>query len=242
MEKIMERRSLLQLACAIMPISLLTTRAEAATPDQSKVAYHLSDLDKVDFVLGNIRNHYNGMGGPDKVTIALVVHGPALKAFHLAGATPDVTKRTDEMKKSGLELNACINTMRAQEVTLKDLLPGDSSSPTKVASCGSPNCNRRATFICGRNTPTSVRLAELRQDRREARHVGADMCVEIVKADIGRRKALLADLGLDVWVLAHFDDGVVQGRQHGAASSPAPGSRTRSRSHNPRRRSAGSEF
>ena len=92
--------------------------------DQSKVAYHLSDLDKVDFVLGNIRNHYNGMGGPDKVTIALVVHGPALKAFHAAGATPDMTKRTDEMKKSGLQLNACINTMRAQEVTLKDLLPG----------------------------------------------------------------------------------------------------------------------
>jgi intracellular sulfur oxidation DsrE/DsrF family protein len=28
------------------------------------------------------------------------------------------------MNKSGLQLNACINTMRAQEVTLKDLLPG----------------------------------------------------------------------------------------------------------------------
>jgi uncharacterized protein len=42
----------------------------------------------------------------------------------LAGATPDMTKRTDEMKNSGLQLNACINTMRAQEVTLKDLLPG----------------------------------------------------------------------------------------------------------------------
>jgi len=122
----MERRSLLQLACAIMPISLLATRAEAAaaTPDQSKVVYHLSDLDKVEFVMGNIRNHYDGMGGPDKVTIALVVHGPALKAFHAAGATPDVTKRAAEMKKSGLELNACIHTMRGQEVTLKDLLPG----------------------------------------------------------------------------------------------------------------------
>src|SRR4029077_16318731 len=74
-ESTMERRSLLQLVCAIMPISLLTTRAEAATPDQSKVVYHLSDLDKVEFVMGNIRNHYNGMGGADKVTIALVVHG-----------------------------------------------------------------------------------------------------------------------------------------------------------------------
>ena len=124
----MHRRNMLTAALgttgAVISAAMAATRANAATPDFSKVAYHLSDLDKVDFVLGNIRNHYNGMGGPDKVTIALVVHGPALKAFHLAGATPDVTKRTDEMKKSGLELNACINTMRAQEVTLKDLLPG----------------------------------------------------------------------------------------------------------------------
>jgi uncharacterized protein len=123
----MQRRSLLQLACAIMPVTAVATRAEAAAgpaPDASKVAYHLSDLDKVDFVLGNIRNHFAGMGGPDKVTIALVVHGPALKAFHLATATPDMTQRTDEMRKSGLKMNACINTMRAQEVTLKDLLPG----------------------------------------------------------------------------------------------------------------------
>jgi intracellular sulfur oxidation DsrE/DsrF family protein len=98
--------------------------ARAATPDAAKVVYHLADLDKVDFVLGNIRNHFSGMGGPDKVTIALVVHGPALKAFHSAEASPDMSKRTDELSKSGLQLNACINSMRAQNVTLTDLLPG----------------------------------------------------------------------------------------------------------------------
>ena len=120
----MLRRNLLQLACAIMPISLVATRADAATPDAAKVVYHLDELEKVDFVFGNIANHYKGMGGPDKVTIALVIHGPALKAFHAASATPEVTKRADDFSKSGLQLNACINTMRAQDVTLKDLLPG----------------------------------------------------------------------------------------------------------------------
>jgi intracellular sulfur oxidation DsrE/DsrF family protein len=120
----MQRRNLLQLACAIMPVSLLATRAEAAVPDAARVVYHLDDLDKVDMVFGNIKNHYAGMGGPDKVTIALVVLGPALKAFHADKASSDVTQRTDEMKKTGLALNACINTMKAQEVTLKDLLPG----------------------------------------------------------------------------------------------------------------------
>jgi uncharacterized protein len=120
----MRRRNLLQLALAITPASLFATRAKADTPSASKVVYHLSDLDKVDFVLGNIINHYKGMGGPDKVTIALVVHGPALKAFHNSDASPDMSKRTDDLTKTGLELNACINTMRAQNVTLKDLLPG----------------------------------------------------------------------------------------------------------------------
>ena len=131
----MERRGLLKLACAIMPITALDARAveahaeelraqAALQRDQAKVVYHLSDLDKVDFVLGNIRNHYNGMGGPDKVTIALVIHGPALKAFHAATVTPDVTQRAGDLQKFGLSLHACINTMRAQEVTLKDLLPG----------------------------------------------------------------------------------------------------------------------
>ena len=124
----MRRRNLLQLALTITPASLLATRAKAETradtPGASKVVYHLADLDKVDFVLGNINNHYKGMGGPDKVTIALVVHGPALKAFHTADAAPDMSKRTDDLSKTGLQLNACINTMRAQNVTLKDLLPG----------------------------------------------------------------------------------------------------------------------
>jgi len=125
----MDRRNMLsgimKIACAIFPASAaLAAGAKAAEPEVQKVVYHLADLDKVDFVLGNIRNHYSGMGGPDKVTIALIVHGPALKAFHLATVTPEVTERTEEVKKSGLRLNACINTMRAQNVTLKDLLPG----------------------------------------------------------------------------------------------------------------------
>jgi uncharacterized protein len=120
----MRRRNLLQLACAIMPISAFVAPARAAAPDAAKAVYHLSDLDKVGFVLGNIRNHYKGMGGPENVTIALVVHGPALKAFHADGAAPETAQDFDELRKTGLTPSACINTMRAQNVTLKELLPG----------------------------------------------------------------------------------------------------------------------
>jgi intracellular sulfur oxidation DsrE/DsrF family protein len=120
----MLRRTLLQLACVTLPIAPFVKPADAATPDGAKVVYHLADLDKVDFVLGNIGNHFDGMGGPQNVTIALVVHGPALKAFRAADATTEVTQQTAARAKSGLQLNACIHSMQALSVTLKDLLPG----------------------------------------------------------------------------------------------------------------------
>jgi len=99
-------------------------KAEPAKPDKHKVAYHLSDFDKAEFVLGNIQNHIDGMGGPDKVTIALVVHGPALKAFHTIAATPKVAERLQNFSKMGVALSACGNTMQSQKVALTDLLPG----------------------------------------------------------------------------------------------------------------------
>jgi intracellular sulfur oxidation DsrE/DsrF family protein len=126
----MNRRDMLtgafKVACATAPVTaaLSVERAAAAGAEFSKAVYHLSDLDKADFVFGNIRNHYIGMGGPDHVTIALVVHGPALKAFHLDGATQEAAKKFEELRNSGLQPSACINTMRAQNVTLKELLPG----------------------------------------------------------------------------------------------------------------------
>jgi uncharacterized protein len=124
----MHRRDMLTAATAaigaLFAAAGQTAQAAPITPDKSKVVYHLSDFDKVDSVFGNIKNHYEGVGGPDKVTIVLVVHGSALKAFHAESATASTVQRTSEFSKSGLELNACINSMRSQNVSLKDLVPG----------------------------------------------------------------------------------------------------------------------
>ena len=123
----MDRRGLLASLATIgglFAASPSARSAPASMPDKAKVVYHLNEPDKVQFVLGNIENHFEGMGGPDKVTIALVVHGPALKAFHAASANPDVKGRLATFIKSGVELGACGNTMKSQNVTEGDLLPG----------------------------------------------------------------------------------------------------------------------
>jgi uncharacterized protein len=126
-EDSMHRRNVFQAALASIGAAFATaavTKAHAAIPDKTKVVYHLNETDKVQFVIGNIENHFEGVGGPDKVTIALVVHGPALRAFHAAVANPDVKRRLASLVSAGVALAACSNTMKGQKVTLKDLLPG----------------------------------------------------------------------------------------------------------------------
>jgi uncharacterized protein len=125
----MNRRSMLWAAVSSIGAGLAGARAAAALAGESpspklKVVYHLNDLDRVQFVLGNIQNHYDGVGGPDNVTIALVIHGPALRAFHLASANPDFTSRFSRLSQAGLQPAACGNTMKAQNVTLAELQPG----------------------------------------------------------------------------------------------------------------------
>jgi len=120
----MHRRSMLWGTISALGAAIAVSRARAATettPGRAKVVYHLSDLDKAGFVIGNIQNHLDGVGGPDNVAIVLVVHGPALRAFQ---ANPDLTHHTSKLSKAGVGFAACSNTMKSQKVTLNDLLPG----------------------------------------------------------------------------------------------------------------------
>lgn len=96
----------------------------ASAEDRMKVVYHVSDADKVEFVLSNIRNHIKGVGGPENVEIILVAHGPALKQFHDIEATDKVRETVSTLQHEGVEFDACGNTMRAQGVDLDGLLPG----------------------------------------------------------------------------------------------------------------------
>ena len=163
----MNRRSLFQLICATMPISVIAAPANAATADASKVVYHLADLDKVDFVLGNISNHFKGVGGPEYVTIALVVHGPALKAFHTADASPDMSQRTGDIVETDCS-SMPASTPCARRTLRSRICCRASSSPTRAAWCGSPICSRRALSICGRSRAHSSPVKSRRRPSRAA--------------------------------------------------------------------------
>ena len=103
-------------------LGLRAVQAAATEPARQKVAYHLSDVDKVNFVLGNIKNHYDGTAG--NVDIVLVVHGPALASFKSKGISAAISGRFAGLVRQGLESRACANTMQGMDVTLADLLAG----------------------------------------------------------------------------------------------------------------------
>jgi len=124
------RRNLFARLFAASAASLVAFRSPAGAAPAAgdggvpKIAYHLADIDKVNFVLGNIENHIVGEGGPDKVHIVLVVHGPALAMFQTAKTNADITRRLSRIADAGVGLNACGNTMKAQNIEVADLLPG----------------------------------------------------------------------------------------------------------------------
>lgn len=113
--------NLLRMIPALAMALMLATGALAG--DKLKVVYHVSEIDRVGFTLGNMANHIKGVGGPENVDLVLVAHGPALKAFHGMSADDKVSSRVDALQLSGVRFEACGNTMNAQGVGLDDLLP-----------------------------------------------------------------------------------------------------------------------
>jgi uncharacterized protein len=96
-------------------------------PKQHKVVYHLTEagVDKAKFVLGNVQNHIEGVGGPENIeAIELVVHGPALKTFVTASIDTEVKAKLDRLQVQGVTFGACGNTMKNFNLTLEQLPQG----------------------------------------------------------------------------------------------------------------------
>jgi hypothetical protein len=105
-------------------LAVLAAAGSAQVADRQKVVYHVTEAERVPFVLGNIENHIRGVGGPDKVEIILVAHGPAVKAFEKKEAPPPVLERIAGLKRNGVDFNACGNTLRNNKAEIGDLADG----------------------------------------------------------------------------------------------------------------------
>jgi uncharacterized protein len=117
----MLRRAFLR-AAGLVAATGATGDALAAASD-NKVVYHLSDRERVLFVLGNIENHYKAFA-PGEVTIALVVHGEPLAAFRRIAENERFTEHLRGLVEKGLTPLACVNTMEWLKIALAELPQG----------------------------------------------------------------------------------------------------------------------
>jgi intracellular sulfur oxidation DsrE/DsrF family protein len=118
------RRLLLKLSSAAALLWFLESKRAKAAPTRVKVVYHLSDAEKVGFVLGNIANHLSAIGNGETADIRLVVHGPALMTFSVRSMDVGTEERLVDLTQRGLSLEACGNTMKGAGLNLADLAPG----------------------------------------------------------------------------------------------------------------------
>lgn len=103
---------------------LMTLGSATFAADKLNVVYHVSEAEKVPFVLNNMQNHIDGVGGPDNIHIVMVAHGPAINALTDIEATDKVRKAVERLRGEGVEFDMCGNTLKAFHLTLDELLPG----------------------------------------------------------------------------------------------------------------------
>lgn len=129
-----DRRSILKTWLAAAMAGLFVVAAAgvvyaAHTPankKKHKTVIQLNDKDwkHAMFVLGNIKNIYKGVKGPQNIDIELVVFGPALKNFTKKNMKPQVKARLEALQLDGLRFGACGNTMKRFKISLDELPQG----------------------------------------------------------------------------------------------------------------------
>ena len=115
----MKTTSILALLAVLCGVSSVATAAE-----KINVVYHLSEPDRAAFVLNNMQNHIDGVGGPENINMVLVVHGPAVNALNEIEATEKVSSGVASLREQGVAFEMCGNTLEVFNLELDELLPG----------------------------------------------------------------------------------------------------------------------
>jgi hypothetical protein len=110
--------------------------ANHRTPDgKIKVLYHIdgSDLGVAKYAMALINKHIEAEGGPDKIDIKVVVHGPALKLFDKKNVDPILLKKLKMVMGKGVEPEMCQVSMKLFKMPLDSLVSGFKPTEHPVA-------------------------------------------------------------------------------------------------------------
>ncbi|HET9845934.1 MAG TPA: DsrE family protein [Nitrospira sp.] len=128
MRGLTSHRLVLFFICAIaVPLTFGVHPGEAvAAGDKVKVLYHVDgkDPEVAKYALALINKHIDAEGGPEKIDVELVVHGPALELFEKDKMDPEMTKRFNQIMEKGVKAEMCQVSMKAFGKTIENLAKG----------------------------------------------------------------------------------------------------------------------
>ena len=112
-------------ALLVLPVSQSPLHA-AEGKAKVKVLYHVDgkDPEVAKYALALINKHIDAEGGPDKIDVELVVHGPALTLFEQDKIDPELQKRFDQALKNGVHAEMCQISMKLYNTPLEKLAKG----------------------------------------------------------------------------------------------------------------------
>ncbi len=106
-----------------------------AETEKTKVVYHVDgkDPDVAKYALALMNKHIEAEGGPDKIDIVLVVHGPALKLFEAETVDPDLKDKLKVVLDKGAQAEMCQVSMKLFGTPLEKLVAGFKPTEHPVA-------------------------------------------------------------------------------------------------------------
>lgn len=138
MRHLRQRQIYIYLFLGILAIGLspvLFSSVSLADTEKVKVLYHVDsdNLATVKYAMALINKHIEAEGGPDKIDIKLVVHGPALPLFEAATVDPDLKAKLKTVIDKGVGAEMCQVSMKLFGTPLEKLVAGFTPTEHPVA-------------------------------------------------------------------------------------------------------------
>ena len=121
----------------VTPVLIVMGVSHVALADsgKTKVLYHIDskDVETVKYAMALVNKHIEAEGGPDKIDIVVVVHGPALPLFEAEAVDPDLKKRLKTVLDKGAQAEMCQVSMKLFGTPLEKLVAGFKPTEHPVA-------------------------------------------------------------------------------------------------------------
>lgn len=113
--------------CFMIPVIVQADHQDHRTKDgKIKVLYHIDgpDISVAKYAMALINKHIEAEGGPDKIDVKVVIHGPALHLFDKEKFDTGLKKNFDLILAKGVKPEMCQVSMKAFKKPLESLATG----------------------------------------------------------------------------------------------------------------------